>query len=163
MFRSVLLTTTATLILMTQAADARMKPVSLESDSFANSTPVGDEELSNQRGKFFTGGLTIDFALTSRVLVDGVVQSNLSISSANLENIVPADLQRIVQVGTGNVNAALDELQKNPNIVTVIQNSQDNRLIQTLNQLDLTVNNVEAFRQDQNLTNIEFGQINALK
>lgn len=133
-------------------------------EMFSNSARVSDETLAMQRGKFISaGGLTFDFALQTRVLVDGVTQNDVIISSTALEAINRSDLQRIVQVGQGNTIEALNELQKNPNIVTVIQNSQDDRIIQTINQLDLTVNNVESFRTEQTLNNIDYQQVIALQ
>ena len=70
---------------------------------------------------------------------------------------------RIVQIGQGNTLEALNELQNNPNIVTVIQNSQDNRVIQTINQLDLTVSNIESFRAQQTLDNLDYQQVISLQ
>ena len=165
MFRSALLATTALILSLPSLAEARSHDNAFESsDSFANSKPVTDGELSHQRGKFIAaGGLTIDFALTSRVLVDGIAQNDISISSDKINQFIPSDLQRIVQIGSGNTNAALNELQKNPNIVTVIQNSQDNRIIQTLNQLDITVNNIESYRRENTLNSIDFLQVYSLK
>lgn len=115
-------------------------------DSFGNSKPVDDSQLSEMRGGFVSiGGLTIDFALTTKVLVDGQVESDFSINSDNLDGIISSDLQRIVQIGAGNTNAALEELRSNPSVLTVIQNSENDRVIQTLNQLDITVSDTQNF------------------
>lgn len=153
-----LLTTTPAIASMQEMDDG------FTGDTFSNSTRVDDATLSKQRGKFIAaGGLTIDFALQSRVLVDGLAQNDVTISSDALEAITGSNLQHIIQVGQGNTLEALNQLQQNPNVVTVIQNSQDDRIIQTLNQLDLTVSGIENFRTDQTLNSFDHQQVMSLQ
>ena len=133
-------------------------------DSFSRSEALSDNELAGLRGGFISvGGLTIDFALNTRVLVDGVTQSSFTINSSSLDDLLPENLQRIVTVGQNNTNEALDELMRDPSVLTVIQNSEDNRVIQTFNQLDVTVSNTESFIQAHTTQGMDFQQVNALK
>jgi hypothetical protein len=156
----------ASLLITTPASASKMHAAEdgFGNNTFSNSARVDDDTLSHQRGKFISaGGLTFDFALQTRVLVDGIAQNDVKISSSALDIINQSNLQRIVQIGQGNTLEALNEIQNNPNIVTVIQNSQDDRVIQTINQLDLTVSNIDTFRTQQTLNNIDYQQVISLQ
>ena len=135
-----------------------------ESAEFDTATAVSDEELSTQRGGFITmGGMLIEFGLTTRTLVDGVAQNDISINSENLQQITPDALRQVTQIGGGNNVGTLDALANNPGLLNVIQNSSNDKLIQNLSNLDIGVSNVATFK-DQALTAIvDFQAVSALR
>lgn len=133
-------------------------------DNFNRSIPVPNSELAKMRGGFITlGGLTLEFGLQTRTVIDGVTEADIFISTNNLQNIDTNALQRVIQVGANNNAAALNELMSNPSLLTVIQNSDDNKLIQNFNVLSLDVQNLQAFQNQQMTSAIELGNIQSIQ
>lgn len=128
-----------------------------EIETFDHMEPVSDAELSKMRGGFITpGGLIIDFAISTRTLVDNQVISDVTYNAETLQNLSSGDeLKNLIQIG-GNNSLALDELANNPNIGIVIQNSLDEKVIQQFSILDVTVENFTKFQANKPLDNALF-------
>lgn len=125
-----------------------------EVETFDHSEAVPDSELAKMRGGFITpGGLMIDFAITTRTLVDGAKVSDITMTAQDLQNLSSSqDLQKLIQIGGGN-SVELNELANNPNVGVVIQNSLDEKVIQQFSILDVTVQNFEQFQANKPLDN----------
>ena len=133
-------------------------------DTFANSAEVSDDELATMRGGFISmNGLTIDFALSTRTIIDGVTQSDILISSNNIDDLTTESLKQIVQVGEGNNVEALNQLSQNPTILVLVQNTVDNKVIQNLNVLDIAVANVQEFEYNSLTSMVDLGLVSAIK
>lgn len=135
-----------------------------EDMGFDVASTVSDEELSTQRGGFITmGGMMIEFGLTTRTIIDGITQNDISISSESLQQITPEALRQVTQIGPNNNIAALDALANNPGLLNVIQNSSNDKLIQNLSTLDIDVSNVSNFREQQLTGLVDFQAVEALR
>lgn len=123
-------------------------------EAFYGLEPLADAELDRMRGGFVApGGLLIDFTLSNRTLIDGEIISDFSLSAAELQTLSsPETLKRVVQLGDAN-NLALEELQNNPGVTLVIQNSLDEKVIQNFSILDVTVSNFTRFQNNRSLNN----------
>lgn len=138
--------------LVTPAAAAQSAPFSPE-ESFDSSVPLDDGELAVLRGGFIdVSGVKLDFELVNRTIIDGIPQSEFSISTESIGQLTELS-QTIIQVGESNEFADLTGLVDIPNLLTIVQNSQDNTLIQNLNELDLTIQNFSELRSNAALSN----------
>ena len=150
-------------MIMAVSAPALAMPDMLEEDVFGTA-PVADEVLAQKRGGFITvGGLQIDFALTTRTLIDGVLERDLTVRSTSLQGLDVDQLRQVIQIGQNNDFQSLDEVLNNPGVVTVIQNSADDRVIQNFNVLDLNVSNVDQVKASQPVTDFLTDQTTFLK
>ena len=134
-----------------------------EGDTFENSARITDNELDGMRGGFQIGGLTIDFAVNTRTLIDGITQGDIVINSLNLPGVNQADLHQVIQVGQGNNAAALDAIAQNPGLINIVQNTLDGTVIQRFNNLDISVSNLAFFRSQALTPSIDFQAVNALR
>ena len=117
-----------------------------------------DSTLSEMRGGFVSaGGLLINFSLQSFTAINGEVQpqSVLNLNSNGLNGVLPGTLQQLLQSGNGN-HAAVPASAVPINVLTVVQNTSNNQVIQNQNILDITVNNLAAFRAQQLAFNQRF-------
>lgn len=185
-------------------AASAFAPYETEKFGFTEDTRLDGEELSGMRGGLRIGSLNFDFAITSKTMVDGVLQHTSTISSSVLEktnalkNISPNSVKQFVtevvpsstnpvpvtvtagEETTDNsspVNVATNNTPTNPpsnnasnntpsvvsqsgdmstgvgvtinsnTLATTIQNSNDNAVIQQLNQMDLVVSNLNSIQK----------------
>lgn len=108
---------------------------------------LDDTTLDTMRGGFITSnGMHIDFQLVTRSMVDNAILQETMIDSRALNNIDLNSLRTIVQVGDQNLSSlsAADVLQ-NPQVLSVIQNTLNDKVIQNLSVLDVNVTNVRNF------------------
>jgi hypothetical protein len=126
-----------------EAIQARLKtafaetrpPSERREATFASTSLVSAAELGQMRGGFVTvGGITFDFSITSATLIDGAVQTNLSINSSLAQ--IPVALRSVLQTGSGNA-ASIPAATLGSNVLTIVQNSQNDKTIQTFNTLNL--------------------------
>lgn len=134
--------------------------VSRPENEFNHSARVSDGDLEKQRGGFMVGGLQVDFAINTRTLVDGITQAQTSISSLNLPGVSPSDLSQLIQVGGGNNSATLNAMAGNQALLTIVQNTKDNTLIQQFNDLALTVGGLKNFQDGVLLQQLDFHAAN---
>lgn len=116
-------------------------------ESFRQFAALGDNTLDTIRGGLMlSNGMSIDFALTTRTLVDGVIMRETTVQSTNPQVINPADLHTIIQLGENNAAFANQAIPNIPGLLTVIQNTLDNKTIQNFNILDVNATNVSHFK-----------------
>lgn len=134
-------------------------------EDFSASPTVPDSELAQLRGGFVSlSGITVDFALNTRAIVDGTPISDVSINSNNLGSITDPGLRQVVQVGQGDASAALNALAQNPSILTFTQVNGNNRVIQQLTTLDLQINGSQSALRTQSLApQLDFQAVQALR
>ena len=133
-------------------------------EGFNRSAEVDDSELAGMRGGFVSaGGLVIDFALSTRTVIDGVTQTDLIISSNNIDDLTAQNVKQIVQIGDNNNAETLQTLANNAAVLTLIQNSVDNKVIQNFNVLDVAVSNVSEFQANSITALVDLSNVGALK
>jgi len=119
------------------------EPVSEASFETASAS-TDDATLSDMRGGFVTvGGLMINFGLISQTAVDHNIVANLNVNSNGLTGNLPQTLQQLIQTGGSN-QAAVTPSAMPITVLTIVQNTANNTLIQNYNQLDLSVSNLGA-------------------
>ena len=102
---------------------------------------VIDQELASMRGGFtFANGLEITFGVEQAVLIDGILQVTSIFNTSPITSILP---QQLANFSTAAMSADVIASQFN----TVIQNSQDQRVIDNITQINATVNSLGLFRQ----------------
>ncbi len=123
-------------------------------DDIFGVAPVDDTELADIRGGFIApGGLMIDFTLTNQTIINGETLADISVNSEELSGVNIEDLQRFIQVGENNRFESVDEILRNAGLVTVVQNSLDGTVIQTISTLDVTVHNFNEYQDNVPLNN----------
>lgn len=137
-----------------------------DDNPFAHIATVSDQDLAEMRGGFIAGGLNISFGIDVLSMVNGTPVIQYSFTDANLPGapVVPAGLQHIIannglqtiiQVGPG--NQIINSFSGFEGMLTVIQNTLDNTIIQHLSMITLNISAVNpAITQLQNL-NISLG------
>jgi len=145
---------TSCLMAVATATTASAMPAGLgKRDSFGVA-PVSNQELSKIRGGFIApGGLVIDFALSNQTIINGELLNEISINSAELTSIDVKNLQQFIQIGQSNDFGSLDEILGSAGLVTVIQNTLDETVIQTISSLDVTVENFNEYQNSVPLNN----------
>ena len=133
---------------------------------FANLETVSDAELAEMRGGFNAGGLNISFGIDVLSMIDGVPVIAYSFTDADLPGspVVPGGLEHIVanhglqnfiRVGPG--NEIISSFSGFEGILTVIQNTLDNTLIQHFSIVTIDISNFNpALYQLQN-SNLSLG------
>ncbi len=137
-----------------------------DDNPFANMATVSDADLNDMRGGFIAGGLNISFGIDVLSMVNGTPVIQYSFTDANLPGapIVPGGLQHIIansglqnviQVGEG--NQIINSFAGFEGMLTVIQNTLDNTVIQHLSTITIDISNFNpAFNQLNNL-NLSLG------
>lgn len=111
---------------------------------------VSDAELDDMRGGFLSApGVEISFGIETSVLINGVLQTstvfNVDDAAQALQDSASGAIVNLVQNGPGNSFPA-EGLGLSSGVLTVIQNSLDNQLIQNLTTIDVAVTVLDAFR-----------------
>ncbi len=130
-------------------------------DPFGELRAVTDLELAHMRGGYSSaGGVEVAFGIESAVFIDGTLQAVTSFNSTSPGVTLPGDLaivdnaelsaavrQELVtdQLSAGSMDVEAVRTQ----LVTVVQNSEDHRIIDNITQLNATVTSLEAFRQSR--------------
>ena len=129
---------------------------------FANLETVSDADLAGMRGGFSMGGLNISFGVEVLSMVNGTPVLQYSFTDQNLPGapLAPAGLQHIlannglqniIQVGPG--NEILNSFSGFEGMLTVIQNTLDNTLIQHFSTITINISNFNpALHQLQSIT-----------
>lgn len=137
-----------------------------DDNPFAHMATVSDADLNEMRGGFIAGGLNISFGVDVLSMVNGTPVIQYSFTDANLPGapVVPGGLQHIIannglqnviQVGDG--NQIINSFAGFEGMLTVIQNTLDNTVIQHLSTITIDISNFNpAFHQMDNL-NLSLG------
>jgi hypothetical protein len=133
---------------------------------------IPDQELSKMRGGFVTSdGLSINVGLERLVMIDGTVktQFNFDLSglgqNSNKSSSLPSDQNNMIQlIQNGDNNLVTQDVPANfgGGALTIIQNSQDNKLIQNFTMLQIDVSGMSQFRTNSLGKSISIEQIRAL-
>ncbi len=131
---------------------------------FGAENKVSDEELSGMRGAYIdANGLEVNFTLTTQTIIDGRVVHEVRLTPQVTPTFNVNDLSKLVRVGEGNIAYPQELLNDANRIMTVIQNTNDNTVIQNLNLLDLEVDNVQDFYNQQMTGMVNFSAVRALR
>ncbi len=117
---------------------------------------VSNDILKETRGAFITSsGLIVDFGLITQTIVDSEVinQSEIIGNTDAIKALNAKDLQQLITVTGDEVSVQGISSDSLPAILTVIQNSANDKVIQNLTTLNLDVSNLRAFK-NQALTPI---------
>lgn len=151
-----------------------------EQMGFSADSKIGDDDLQGMRGGMQIGDILFDFTLIRQTIINGVVQQTTYIQSINdqvlgqvlkldqnntqitsTQDLVPV-LNTIVQSGAN--NSVDSEMIANASaLLTVIQNSTDNALIQQTNDMNVVVQNLSALQNSNSLQQMNFESINSLR
>lgn len=121
-------------------------------ESFRELQVISDGELGAMRGGIDTSsGAMISFGIERAVFVDGILQTvnTLNLPQLNsmfnqaLSDQMKTNLITFVRNGSGNVSS-LNDLQLN--IPNVVQNSLDQKVIDTYTIINATIPNISSFR-----------------
>lgn len=128
------------------------------------SATVSNNELSDIRGGFIdAGGMRIDFGLTTRTIVNGVVEREVTINTnGSSTSLKPSELQQVIQIGDKNV-ALPGEIKNIPGLLTVIQNNVDNTVIQNVNMLNVKVTNLSSYQLQTMVPLLNQGNISSIR
>ena len=143
-----------------------------EFDPLSNWQIIPDQELAKMRGGFITSdGLNINVGLERLVMIDGTIktQFNLDLSGLNQNSgkssSLPSDQNNMIQlIQNGENNLVTPDVPANfgGGALTIIQNSQDNKLIQNFTTLQIDVSGMSQFRTNSLGKSISIEQIRAL-
>ena len=131
-----------------------------------DSAPVSNQELSEIRGGFLNaGGLLIEFGINIKTFLDGNLQKDISFSTVKNDALEKNSdqLRQAIQVGNNNQAIPQELLDKLPAIVTIIQNSDDNKIIQNINTLDINVSNTRSLIDRQIGANTSKATVDSLR
>jgi hypothetical protein len=114
---------------------------------------VIDQELESMRGGFtFANGLEVTFGVEQAVFIDGILQVTSNFNTSPITSILP---QQLANFSTTAMSADAITSQVN----TVIQNSQDQRVIDNITQINAAVTILGLYRQLNVLDSLRQQQI----
>ena len=131
--------------------------------------PVPVASLAAIRGGFDLGnGLEASFGIERAVYVDGNLVTYTSVNIPDIAHITTQQAMALastlgtvnVQVGPGNTFNPSSMGQTSA--ATVIQNTLNNQTIRSLTTLNVTVNTLDAFRDEGLLQSLQSAQVQAL-
>lgn len=142
------------------ASSKKVRKQTFKNDESFDTASISDDTLSDMRGGFISvSGLRINFGLYSQTTVNNNIVSNLTVSTNGLNGILPQNLNQLIQTGSSN-QASVASSSVPINVVTVVQNTVDNQIIQNANVLDITVSNMAAYREAQINNNLRLITLN---
>ncbi len=116
---------------------------------------VTDQELDLLRGGFTsTGGLEISFGVEQAVLVDGVLQVATNFNASSLQSILPQQVNNF-----SSVTMTSDAIRTQVN--TVIQNTLDQRVIDSITLINASVKSIDISRQINLLQSLQYQRIHS--
>lgn len=123
-----------------------------DGDAFRELQVISDSELGAMRGGIDTStGAMISFGIERAVFVDGILQAVTTLNLPQLNSMfnhplsdqMKMNLSTFVRNGIGNVSS-LNDLQSS--IPNVVQNSLDQKTIDTYTIINATVPSISSFR-----------------
>lgn len=147
-------------------------PVWADSGPFNGLRAVPDAELAQMRGGYITaGGIEVTFGIEAAVFIDGVLQAvtSLNAASADLGLSDPHIVARTgvdANIGLTLVNrqltmSSMDIDAVRSQLTTVVQNSQDHKIIDNIIQFNAVVSSLDAFRQGRFLDSLQQQMVTA--
>lgn len=154
---------------------AAVGPAVAASEMLEQLPAISDRELETMRGGYaLAPGLEISFGIEQAVFVDGILQAVTSFNSSSpLVNLaIPAVgaknadmlLTSVEQLPPGILTSAiLDTTAARSHLFTVVQNSQDHRVIDTITKLDVAVSGLAFLRDHRTLSSLQGQLIDTLR
>jgi len=158
-----------------QLALATANPVQAGSGPWDELQAVDDRELADMRGGYASpSGLEISFGIEQAVFIDGILQAVTTFNTvsplANLPDprlvvqntgVISDSGVRLFQNGLTPMTMDAEALRSQ--LFTVVQNSQDNRVIDSITRIDATVHGLDAFRDSRFLSSFQQQMIETLR
>lgn len=132
-------------------------PISAWADPFADfqAAVVTDMELDSMRGGFLsTDGLEISFGVEQAVLIDGILQVATTFNASSITKMLP---QQAADFSSVTMNSDVIRSQMN----TIIQNSQDQKIIDSITVINASVTSLGLSRQLNLFNSVTQQQITA--
>jgi hypothetical protein len=157
--------------MLLQLALASAGPVLAEPETLDELQAVNDRELDSMRGGYASsGGLEISFGIEQAVFIDGILQAVTTFNSGSATGNLPDP--RVVGQNTGLISASgvqlvlgglapMDTEAVRSHLFTVVQNSQDNKIIDNITQINATVSSLGIYREMNLLSSLQHQLINA--
>jgi len=162
-------------VLATQLTLAAAVPALGEGGAWEGMPAVADRELAGMRGGYLDrDGVRIQFGIEQAVFVDGLLQAVTRLNTEDgLGGLAAAlrltgDSDRLTAAGMElfrlrqSAKLAGDDLAPT-RFLTVIQNSQDQRVIDTLTRIDAVVHGLSALRDNRALHTLQYQMIDSLR
>lgn len=162
-------------VLATQLTLAAAVPALGEGGAWEGMPAVADRELAGMRGGYLDrDGVRIHFGIEQAVFVDGLLQA---LTRLNTEDGLGGLAATLPLTGdSGRLTAAGMELFRlgqsvkmgggdlaPTHFLTVVQNSQDQRVIDTLTRIDAVVHGLSALRENRALHTLQNQIIDSLR
>jgi hypothetical protein len=107
---------------------------------------VSNHELDTIRGGFLmSNGMVVDIGLFTQTIIDGVVVDEMMFKESDLAAVNSYALQKIIEVNGSGSSVSKLTLSDVPQLLTVIQNSRDNVVINNATVLNIDVTNASRF------------------
>lgn len=162
-------------VLATQLTLAAAAPALGETDVWEGMPAVADQELAGMRGGYLDrDGVRIHFGIEQAVFVDGMLQAVTRLNAEDgLGGLATSPLLtgdsgwltdagvQLFRLGQPSQLAG-DELAPS-SFLTVVQNSQDQRVIDTLTRIDAVVHGLTALRENRALHTFQSQMIDSLR
>lgn len=132
-------------------------PIIVWAGSFADfqAEVVSDLELDSMRGGFLSAdGLEISFGVEQAVLIDGILQVATTFNASSITRMLP---QQAAEFSSVTMNSDVIRSQMN----TIIQNTQDQRIIDSITLINASVTSLGLSRQLNVLQSVTQQQITA--
>ena len=154
---------------------AAVNPAVASPEMLAQLPAISDRELETMRGGYaLAPGLEISFGIEQAVFIDGILQAVTSFNSSSpLVNLaIPAVgaknagmlLTSVEQLPPGILTPAiLDTVAARSHLFTLVQNSQDHRVIDTITKLDVAVSGLAFLRDHRTLSSLQGQLIDTLR
>lgn len=126
---------------------------------------VNDWELDSMRGGYMSSaGLEITFGIETAVFIDGILQAVTSFNS--ISPVVNLPDSRVIVQNAGLTSTSGDALVQSgfspmdseavsSHLFTIVQNSQDHRVIDTITQINATVSSLGLYRQSNFMSSLQ--------
>ena len=126
---------------------------------------VNDWELDSMRGGYTSsGGVEIIFGIETAVFVDGILQAVTSFNS--ISPVVNLPDSRVIGQNAGLIStswgplvqsgfSSMDAEAVSSHLFTIVQNSQDHRIIDTITQINATVSSLGLYRQNNFMSSLQ--------
>lgn len=119
---------------------------------------VNDRILDSMRGGYTSSaGLEITFGIETAVFIDGILQSITTFNS--ISPVVNLPDSRVIGQNTGLISTMAEAA--NSRLFTTVQNSQDNKIINTITQINATVSCLDLYRINNFMSSLQQQLIDA--
>lgn len=152
---------------------ATVSPAGAAPEMLEQLPAISDGELETMRGGYaLAPGLEISFGIEQAVFIDGILQAVTSFNSASplINFSIPVGenagtlLTSGEQLPSGILTPALlDTAAARSHLFTVVQNSQDHRVIDTITKLDLAISGLAFLRDHRTLSSLQSQLIDTLR